>query len=84
MTQKYKVSHFDDDMTVELWAFIQTQLNEQIMYDVEKIIEKTNEQQKKLRKRDSSNKKDVDDKNVANILESRVSVRVLDIKTIMD
>jgi hypothetical protein len=41
---------FDDDMTVELWAFIQTQLNEQIMYDVEKIIEKTNEQQKKLRK----------------------------------
>ena len=84
VTQKYKVSHFDDDMTVELWAFIQTQLNEQIMYDVEKIIEKTNEQQKKLRKRDSSNKKDVDDKNVANILESRVSVRVLDIKTIMD
>ena len=84
VTQKYKVSHFDDDMTVELWAFIQTQLNEQIMYDVEKIIEKTNEQQKKLRKRDSSNKKDIDDKNVANILESRVSVRVLDIKTIMD
>ena len=70
VTQKYKVSHFDDNMAVEVWATIQSQLSEQIMFDIKKINAKQS-----TRSDDKSGSK------VSNIIESRVSVRALDIKT---
>ena len=59
VTQKYKVSHFDDDMAVEVWATIQSQLSEQIMFDLKKINAK-----KSARSDDKSGSK------VGNIIES--------------
>ena len=71
VTQKYKVSHFDDNMAVEVWATIQSQLSEQIMFDLKKINPKL-----------STSSNDKSGNKVGDIIKSRVSVRALDIKTL--
>ena len=40
MVNAYKISHFDEDMQVHVWATIVSTLSEQIMFDKSKILKK--------------------------------------------
>ena len=58
-------------MAVEVWATIQSQLSEQIMFDLKKINPKP-----------SASSSDKSDNKVGDIIKSRVSVRALDVETL--